>query len=96
MNLENLDSLGSKIAYAAMTIMVRTCRIEVAAASNADVEAALASMRARARVAVDQLLDDAQGAPWIAETAAQAAAFELAEAGIATLRERCAIAGTAR
>ena len=47
-----------------------------------------ASMRASAKTVVDQLLDDARTAPWIAETAFHAAALELAEAGISSLRGR--------
>ena len=86
MNTTASDTLAVKLAEAALTILVRACRKEVATASNAELETACASMRARARAVVDQLLDDARNAPWIAEAAFHAAALELAEAGIASLR----------
>ena len=86
MNTAALDTLAAKLAEAALTILVRTCRKEVATASNAELEAACASMRARARTVLDRLLDDARNAPWIAQAAFHAAALELAEAGIASLR----------
>lgn len=86
MNTTAPDTLAVKLAEAALTILVRACRKEVATASNAELETACASMRARARTVVDQLLDDARNAPWIAEAAFHAAALELAEAGIASLR----------
>ena len=88
MNIPTPDTLAVKLAEAALTVLVRACRNEVAAASHDELEAACASMRARARTAVDQLLDDARNAPWIAETAFHAAALELAEAGISSLRGR--------
>lgn len=43
-------------------------------------------MRAKARSVVDQLLDDARAAPWVAEAAFAAATLELAQAGIAALK----------
>lgn len=88
MNKPAPDTLAIKLAEAAMTVLVRVCRDEVATASNAQLEAACASMRASAKTVVDQLLDDARTAPWIAETAFHAAALELAEAGISSLRGR--------
>jgi hypothetical protein len=88
MNNPAPDTLAVKLAEAAMTVLVRACRDEVASASNAELEVACASMRARAKAVVNQLLDDARGAPWIAETAFHAAALELAEAGISSLRRR--------
>jgi hypothetical protein len=88
MNESSPDTLAVKLAEAAMTVLVRACRKEIATASHAELEAACASMRARARAVVDRLLDDARNAPWIAQTAFHAAALELAEAGIASLRGR--------
>lgn len=88
MNNPAPDTLAVKLAEAAMTVLVRACRDEVASASNAELEAACASMRTRAKSVIDQLLDDARDAPWIAETAFHAAALELAEAGISSLRRR--------
>ncbi|RCX08607.1 hypothetical protein [Extensimonas vulgaris] len=88
MNTPAPDTLAVKLAEAAMTVLVRACRTEVATASHAELEAACAAMRARARIVVERLLDDARNAPWIAEAAFHAAALELAEAGIASLRRR--------
>lgn len=88
MNTSNPDTLAVKLAEAALTVVVRACRKEVAAATHAELEAACASMRARAKTVVDQLLDDVREAPWIAEAAFSAAALELAEAGINSLRGR--------
>jgi len=88
MNTAAPDSLATKLAEAALTILVRTCRQEVATASRDDLEAACAAMRAQARPVLDRLLDDARAAPWVAEAAFHAAALELAQAGIAVLRPR--------
>ena len=88
MNTAAPDSLATKLAEAALTILVRTCRQEVATASRDDLEAACTAMRAQARPVLDRLLDDARAAPWVAEAAFHAAALELAQAGIAVLRPR--------
>ena len=45
-------------------------------------------MRAKSRTVMEQLLDDARAAPWVAEAAFHAAALDLAQAGIAELRKR--------
>jgi hypothetical protein len=87
MNANNQDTLATKLAEAALTILVRSCRNEVATASRNDLESACAAMRAKARPVMDQLLDDARAAPWVAEAAFQAAALDLAQAGIAVLRK---------
>jgi hypothetical protein len=87
MNATHIDTLGAKLAEAALTVLVRTCRQEVAAASRDELEAACAAMRANSRAVVDQLLDDARAAPWVGEAAFHAAALELAQVGIAALRK---------
>ncbi|WP_119352856.1 hypothetical protein [Azohydromonas sediminis] len=87
MNTNTLDLLATKLAEAALTVLVRSCRKELAAASSDDLEAACAAMRAKARSVIDQLLDDARAAPWVAEAAFHAAALDLAQAGIAVLRK---------
>lgn len=84
---QSLDTLGHKLAEAALTVLVRTCRKEVAAASRDELEAACVAMRAQARPVIDRLLDDARAAPWVAEAAFHAAALDLAQAGIAVLRK---------
>ena len=87
MNTTTPDTLATKLAEAALTVLVRTCRKEVAAASRDDLEAACAAMRAKSRTVMEQLLDDARVAPWVAEAAFHAAALDLAQAGIAELRK---------
>lgn len=86
MNPSNMDTLAKALANAAMTVLVRSCRKEVAGASHARLETACAAMRAKARPVLDQLLDDARAAPWVAEAAFAAAALELAQTGIAALK----------
>ena len=88
MNTAAPDLLATKLAEAALTVLVRTCRQEVTAASRDDLEAACAAMRAQARPVLDRLLDDARAAPWVAEAAFHAAVLELAQAGMAMLRPR--------
>jgi hypothetical protein len=88
MNTQTSGTLADKLAEAALTILVRTCRKEVAVARKDELEIALTAMRERAKPVLDQLLDDARQAPWIAEMAFHAAALDLAQAGIATLRGR--------
>lgn len=87
MNTTSPDMLATKLAEAALTVLVRTCRQEVAAASSDELEAACAAMRAKSRQVMEQLLDDARAAPWVAEAAFHAAALELAQAGITQLRK---------
>ncbi len=87
MDTANLDTLVKKLADAALTILVRTCREETTAASHDDLEAACAAMRAKSKQVLDQLLDDVRIAPWAAENAFRCAALDLAQAGIATLRK---------
>lgn len=43
MNANTPDTLATKLAEAALTILVRSCRTEVAAASRDDLEAACAA-----------------------------------------------------
>lgn len=88
MNTTNLDTLATKLAEAALTVLVRTCRQEVAAASHDDLEAACAAMRAKSACVIDQMLDDVRVAPWAAENAFRCAALDLAQEGIASLRNR--------
>ena len=82
----DLDTLAKALANAAMTVLVRSCRKEVAGASHARLESACAAMRAKARPVLDQLLDDAHAAPWVAEAVFAVVALELAQSGIAALK----------
>ena len=88
MNATSPDMLATKLAKAALTVLVRTCRQEMIAASRDELAAACAAMRAKSRAVMAQLLDDARAAPWVAEAAFHAAALDLAQAGIASLRKR--------
>ena len=87
MDNQKIDTLAHKLADAALTVLVRTCRQEVANASHEQLEAACAAMRAKSRSVIDQLLDEARAAPWVGTVAFQAAALDLAQAGIDLLRK---------
>ena len=87
MNPHIPDLLATKLAEAALTVLVRTCRKEVAAASRDELEAACAAMRARSRSVIDELIDDARAAPGVAHFAFQSAALSLAHEGIRVLQE---------
>ena len=87
MDISNLDTLAKKLADAALTALVRTCREEVASATRDELEAACAAMRAKSPGVIDQMLDDVRIAPWAAENAFRCAALDLAQVGIATLRK---------
>jgi hypothetical protein len=81
----NLDTLGNQLATAALTTLIRLCP-EIRTASHELREAALVAMRARSREVVDELLDDTQACPGMAETIFASAALTLAQAGITVLR----------
>jgi hypothetical protein len=83
-----IDNIGTKLGEAALQVLMRTCRQELAEASSDELEAVCAAMRAKAAEVVDHLLDDTRGAPWVAEAAFACAALELAHAGIAVLKQR--------
>ncbi|MFN3447878.1 MULTISPECIES: hypothetical protein [Tepidimonas] len=81
------EELGNKLAEAALTILVRTCRQEIRACDDAQLEAICQAMRAAARAELERFFDDARAAPWIATAAFQSAALGIANAGIAVLRK---------
>lgn len=85
MNADKLDTLGKKLADAALTMLVRLYP-DVRGASDTELEAACAAMRARSKSVIDELLDDAKDAPWLAHIAFQTAALTLANEGIKTLK----------
>ncbi len=85
MNTATLDTLGQQLANAALTTLVRLCP-EVRTASDQQLEAACAAMRAKSRDAIDELLDDGKDCPWLAETLFASAALTLATEGIKVLR----------
>ena len=84
MDANKLDSLGKKLADAALTLLVRLYPA-VRQASNAELEAACAAMRAQVGPVLDGLLTDAREAPTVAHVAFQSAALSLAHAGIQVL-----------
>lgn len=86
MDTNKLDTLGKKLADAALTLLVRLYPA-VRQASNAELEAACAAMRARSRSVLDELIDDARAAPGVAHFAFQSAALSLAHEGIRVLQE---------
>ena len=86
MDANKLDSLGKKLADAALTLLVRLYPA-VRQASNAELEAARAAMRARSRSVIDELIDDARAAPGVAHFAFQSAALSLAHEGIRVLQD---------
>jgi hypothetical protein len=86
MNQQAIDTLGLRLGQAALTVLVRICP-ETRSASNDQLEAACAAMRAKSKPVVDELLADAKAAPWMAEIAFQTAALTLAQEGVRVLRE---------
>lgn len=85
MTTQAIDTLGQKLGEAALSLLIRLYP-EVRQASDAQLEAACAAMRAAARPAVDTLLDDAKAAPTVAHLAFQTAALTLAHEGIQALQ----------
>ncbi len=83
--MNSIDILGQKLGTAALTTLVRLCP-EIRIASPARQEAACAAMRAKSKEAIDELLEDAKAAPWLAEVSFASAVLSLANAGIKVLR----------
>jgi hypothetical protein len=83
--LERIDTLGKKLGETALTLLIRLYP-EVRQASEAQLEAACAAMRARSKSVIDELLDDARDAPTVAHIAFQTAALTLAHEGIQALK----------
>jgi hypothetical protein len=81
----NLDTLGNKLATAALTTLIRLCP-EIRTASDEKREAACAAMRAKSGQAIDELLEDGKACPWMAETIFASAVLTLAHEGIKVLR----------
>ena len=85
MNASPIDTLGKKLGDAALTLLVRLYP-DVRGATTAQLDAACAAMRAKAKPVVDELLDDARDAPGVAHLAFQTAALTLAHEGIRVLQ----------
>jgi hypothetical protein len=84
-NTQTIDILGKKLGEAALTLLVRLYP-DVRQASDAQLEAACAAMRAKSRAVIDELIDDAKDAPGVAHIAFQTAALTLAHEGIQALK----------
>jgi len=85
MNTATLDALGNKLANAALTTLVRLCP-EVRTASEQQLEAACAAMRAKSGEAIDELLKDTRAAPHLAHVSFTSAVLTLATEGVKVLR----------
>lgn len=85
MNVNAIDTFGQEIASAAMRTLIRVCP-EVRRASPTQLEAACAAMRATSPAVIDQLLDDAKAAPWVANLAVTHAALAIALEGAKVIR----------
>ena len=81
----NLDTLGNKLATAALTTLIRLCP-EIRTASDEMREAACAAMRAKSGEAIDELLDDMKECPWLAEAIFTSSVLTLAHEGVKVLR----------
>lgn len=82
---QTLDTLGKRLGQTALTLLVRLYP-EVKEASESELEAACAAMRAKSKAVIDELIDDAKAAPWVAHLALHNAALTLAHEGIRTLK----------
>lgn len=82
--VQSIDTLGHKLGEAALTLLVRLYP-EVRQASNEQLNAACAAMRAQAGQVLDQWLTEAREAPTVANAAFQSAALSLAHIGIREL-----------
>ena len=85
MYADKLDTLGQKLADAALTMLVRLYP-DVRTASTTELDADCAEMRAKSRAVIDELIDDAKDAPGVANIAFQTAALTLAHEGIQALK----------
>lgn len=86
MSTAAIDTLGTQVAEAALRLVAELCP-EARSAPEERLEAACAAMRAQVPAAVDELLADAEAAPWMAEIAFRSAVLTLAHAGIQVLVE---------
>ncbi len=85
MNTQHIDTLGKKLAEAALTTLVRICP-EVRTASTEKLEAACTAMRAQSKWVIDELFADAKAAPGITHIALANAALSLAHEGVRIIR----------
>jgi len=86
MNTQVLTLLADKLSHTALTMLVRTCPA-IRNATAAQQEGACAAMRAQVPCVIDELLEDAQDAPWVADAAFALAALTLAQAGRDALQQ---------
>lgn len=91
MNTHAIETLGQKLGTAALTTLVRICPA-IRSATQAQQNAACAAMRSKVPQVLDELLDNAQAAPWVADAAFALAALTLAQAGQAALQQEFQLA----
>ncbi len=88
MNTAAIDTLGGKLSETALRLVINLYP-NIRSATNAELDAACAAMRAMARSTVDELLAAAQSAPGVSHLAFQSAALTLAHEGVRVLRAGC-------
>lgn len=86
MNTKALTLLADKLSHTALTMLVRTCPA-IRNATAAQQEGVCAAMRAQVPGVIDELLEGAQDAPWVADAAFALAALTLAQAGRDALQQ---------
>jgi len=86
MNTQALTLLSDKLSHTALTMLVRTCPA-IRNATATQQEGACAAMRAQVPCVIDELLEGAQDAPWVADAAFALAALSLAQAGRDALQQ---------
>ena len=82
----NVETLGQALADAALRTLIRLCPTEVRTASNDQLDAVCAAMRAKAREAIDELLEDGKACPSMATLVFTSAVMTLVNAGVRELR----------
>ncbi|CAK0780089.1 HDOD domain-containing protein [Gammaproteobacteria bacterium] len=80
-----IDALGGKISDAALNTLIRLYP-DVRKATSAQIDAAMAAMRAKNPEVLDRLFEDTKNAPWLAHIAIQTAALTLAHEAIKSLK----------
>ena len=84
MNLSNVDATAYRLSSMAMQVVAR--HPGIGQANHDTLESIVHAMRKSAPRIIDQMLDDMRDAPWTSQVAFSAAALEIAQAGLAVLR----------
>ena len=85
MNTNAIETLGNKLGDAALRTLVRLYP-QVRSATNDELDAACAAMRAKSKAVIGELLDDAAAVPCLSHIAFTTAALTLAHEGIRVLQ----------